>query len=253
MNDEANHPAKTTEKSLKLVSKLRELEGARIHELTDEMKMTKGAIHNHLSTLRQQGYVRQEGNVYHMSLKFLTLGGYVRDTIPLYQMARPKAIQLADETGMLVNLATEENGKGVYLYQARGEYAVNLDTHVGHRIRLHNIGVGKAILAHLPRERIDEIIDRWGLPEATENTITEKENLLDELETIQERGVAFDREERTSGLACIAAPVQNDDRVLGAISVSAPTQRLGGGSFDDEIIGEVVSTANEIELDLKYK
>lgn len=252
-NDQANHPAKTTVKSLELVSKLRELDGARIHELTDEFDMTKGAIHNHLSTLRQSGYVRQEGNVYHLSLKFLTLGGYVRDNISLYQMARSKAIQLADETGMLVNLATEENGRGVYLYQARGEYAVNLDTYVGYRSRLHNIGVGKAILAHLPRERIGEIIDRWGLPKATENTITEKGALLDELETIREQGVAFDREERTKGLACIGAPIHSDNQVLGAISISAPTQRLGGGNFDDEIIGAVVSTANEIELDLKYK
>ncbi|WP_254822928.1 IclR family transcriptional regulator [Haloglomus halophilum] len=252
MNEGTNHPVKTTEKSLELVSKLRDLDGARIHELTDELDMTKGAIHNHLSTLRQHGFVQQEGNVYHLTLQFLTLGGYVRDNIPLYQTGRPKAIQLADDTGMLVNLATEENGKGVYLYQARGEYAVNLDTHVGYRIRLHNIAVGKAILANLPRERIDEIVDTWGLPGATENTITEKEALLEELETVRERGYAIDDEERTRGLACIGAPVQVDDQVLGAISVSAPTRRLGDGNFDGEITGKVVSTANEIELDLKY-
>lgn len=253
MNEETNHPVKTTEKSLELITKLRDMDGARIHELTEEVDMTKGAIHNHLSTLRQHGFVRQEGNVYQLTLRFLTFGGYVRNTIPLYQTGRPKAIQLAEDTGMLVNLATEEDGKGVYLYQARGEYAVNLDTHVGYRIRLHNIAVGKAILAYLPRERIDEIVGMWGLPEATPNTITEKEALLEELETVRERGYAIDDEERTKGLACIGAPIRVDDRVLGGISVSAPTRRLGDGTFDDEIIGEVVSTANEIELDLKYK
>jgi IclR family acetate operon transcriptional repressor len=253
MNEETNHPVKTTEKSLELVAKLRDLDGARIHELTDELDMTKGAVHNHLSTLRKHGYVRQEGNVYHLTLQFLTLGGHVRTNISLYETGRPKAIQLADDTGMLINLATEENGKGVYLYQARGEYAVNLDTHVGYRIRLHNIAVGKAILAYLSRERIDEVVDRWGLPKATENTIIEKQALLDELATVRERGYAIDHEERTKGLACIGAPIRVDDQVLGAISVSAPTRRLGDGNFDDEIIGKVVSTANEIELDLKYR
>jgi len=253
MNEKTNHPVKTTEKSLKLIKMLQELGGARIHELTDELDMTKGAIHNHLSTLRHHGYVRQEDNVYHLTLQFLTLGGYVRDNISLYETGRPKTIQLADDTGMLVNLATEENGKGVYLYQARGEYGVNLDTHVGYRIRLHNIAIGKAILAHLQRERIDDILDAWGLPRATENTITEKQELLHELETVREQGYAVDNEERTQGLACIGAPILVGDEVLGAISVSAPTRRLGDGNFDDEIIGKVISTANEIELDLKYK
>lgn len=253
MNDETKHPVKTTEKSLEVISKLQELGGGRIHELTDELDMTKGAIHNHLNTLRHHGYVQQEGNVYRLTLQFLTLGGYVRDHIPLYETGRPKTIQLADDTGMLVNLATEENGKGVYLHQARGEYAVNLDTYVGYRIRLHNIAIGKAILSHLSRERIDEIVDTWGLPQATENTITEKQELLDELETVREQGYAVDDEERTKGLACIGAPILADDQVLGAISVSAPTRRLGAGHFDDEFIGKVISTANEIELNLKYK
>jgi len=252
MKDETNNLVKTTEKSLELVEKLREMNGARIHELTDDLDMTKGAIHNHLSTLRHHGYVRQEENVYHLTLRSLTLGGHVRDTIPLYETGRPKAIQLADDTGMLVNLATEEFGRGVYLYQAQGEYAVNLDTHVGYRIRLHNIAVGKAIFAHLTQEHIDEIINTWGLPQATENTITDREELLEELESVREQGYAVDNEERTKGLACIGAPILVDDEVLGAISVSAPTRRLGNGHFDGEIIGKVVSTANKIELDLKY-
>jgi DNA-binding IclR family transcriptional regulator len=244
---------KTTEKSLRLIDQVRALEGARIHELESELDMTKGAIHNHLSTLRKHGYIVQEDNEYQLSLQFLTIGGHVRTNTPLYRKGRAKAIQLADDTGMLVNLLTEEDGQGVYLYQARGSYAVNLDTHVGYRIHLHNIAVGKAILAHLPEERTEEIIDRWGLPKATENTITDKEELLEELESVRTQGYAIDHEERTEGLACIGAPIRVNGDVLGAISISAPTGRLGDGNFDDEIISEVVSAANELELDLKYQ
>lgn len=253
MTEKANHPVKTTEKSLRLIEQIRALDGARIHELESELDMTKGAIHNHLSTLRKHGYIIQEDNEYQLSLRFLTIGGYVRTNTALYRKGRAKAIQLADDTGMLVNLLTEEDGQGVYLYQARGNYAVNLDTHVGYRIRLHNIAVGKAILAYLPPERIEEIIDRWGLPKATENTITDREELLEELENVRKQGYAVDHEERTEGLACIGAPIRVEGEVLGAISISAPTGRLGDGNFDDEIIGEVVSAANELELDLKYQ
>ncbi|RQG93628.1 IclR family transcriptional regulator [Natrarchaeobius chitinivorans] len=252
MTTEANHPVRTTEKSLHLIEKLRELDGARIHVLEDELEMTKGAIHNHLSTLRTHGYVIKEGNEYRLSLKVLTLGGYVRSNYSIYQFGRPKANKLAADTGMLVNLATEEHGQSVYLYQARGEYAVNLDTQVGHRLRLHNIAIGKAILAYLPDERVEAIVDEWGLPTETENTITDRETLFEELESVREQGFATDLEERTEGLCCIAAPIQPGDDILGAISISAPTSRLGDRAFDDDLVGQVKSTANEIALDIKY-
>lgn len=252
MADKANHPVKTTEKSLALIERLQESGGEQIRDLEGFNGMSKGAIHNHLSTLREHGYVTKDGDVYRLSLQFLTIGGDLRSQTPLYQLGRSKANQLADDTGMLVNLVTEENGLGVYLYQARGDYAVNLDTHVGYRINLHYTGIGKALLAHLSTERVDEIIDQWGLPKATENTITDRDELHEELALIRDRGYAIDQEERTEGLACIAAPVLLDDDVLGAISISAPTQRLGSGGFDEEIIGEVESTANELALDIKY-
>jgi IclR family acetate operon transcriptional repressor len=253
MGREANHPVRTTEKSLAVVEHLDAADGARIRDLEAELNMTKGAIHNHLSTLREHGYVVKNGDEYRLSFEFLTLGGRVRSRTPLYEFGREKADQLAADTDMLANLMTEEDGRGVYLYQARGDYAVNLDTHVGYRIPLHNIAIGKAILAYLSDERVDEIVDRWGLPAATEKTTTDRDELFAELEAIREQGYATEHGERTESLACIGAPVRVDGELLGAISISAPTHRLGTDGFDEDIIGEVQSTANELALDIKYK
>ena len=252
MTKAANHPVRTTEKSLALIERLRESNGARIRDLEGYQGMTKGTIHNHLSTLREHGLIIKDGEKYRLSLRFLTLGGHTRNQNSLYLSGRSKANQLADDTGMLVNLMTEEDGKGVYLYQAQGDYAVDLDTHVGYSIHLHNTGVGKAILAFLSRDRVAEIVDKWGLPKTTENTITEKSDLREELKLTRNRGYAIDHEERTEGLACIAAPVRLNNEVLGSISISAPTQRLRNEEFDEEIIREVESTANDLSLSLKY-
>jgi DNA-binding IclR family transcriptional regulator len=252
MREKANHPVRTSEKTLALIETLDTADGFRLTELDERLEMSKSGIHNHLSTLREHGYVEKNGDEYSLSLKFLSLGGHVRSQSPLYRHGRSKIDQLASDTGMLANLATEEGGRAVYLYQSRGSYAVSLDTHVGYRLRLHNIGIGKAILAHLSRERVEAIIDEWGLPKATENTITEREELFAELEQIRERGYATDNEERTEGLTCIGAPVQLDGEILGAISISAPTKRLGNAGFDDDITAEVESTAHELALDIKY-
>lgn len=252
MGHKANHPVRTTEKSLAIIEELRRLNGGRIHELEKSLNMTKGAIHNHLSTLLEHGFIIKQDKTYNLSLKFLSLGGHVRSNNDLYNFGRQKADQLAADTGMLVNLMTEEGGRGVYLYQSRGDYAVNLDTHVGYRIRLHNIAIGKALLAFLPKERIDGIIDTWGLPRSTVNTITDKGELYEELKEIRNQKYATEHEERTKGLACIGAPILLEDELLGAISVSAPTTRMGTNGFDEEIISQVKSTANELSLDIKY-
>ena len=252
VTDSANHPVRTTAKSLHLIEVLDRMGGARIYELESEVEMTKGAIHNHLSTLSEHGYVTRSGDEYALSFEFLSLGGGVRYRSKFYQVGEPKVEQLANETGLLTNLMVEEGGKGVYLAQARGNHAVPLDTHVGYRIHLHCTGVGKAILAHLPDEQVTEIINEWGLPKSTENTITTPEVLFDELESIRERGYATDNAEWTQGLTCIGAPVQVEDTLYGAISVSAPTKRLGNEEFDDEIIADVEGTANDIALNIKY-
>jgi DNA-binding IclR family transcriptional regulator len=145
----------------------------------------------------------------------------------------------------------EEHGRRVYLYQSRGENAVQTDSHVGMRVQLHCCGIGKAIPAHLPAKRVTEIIDEYGLPRWTEYTITDEDELFDELETIRDRGVAIDDEEWIRGLRCVAAPVMCDGEVLGAISVSGPTKRVDEDDVD-RMIDLVRDTARVIELNAKY-
>lgn len=254
MDDKANHPVKTTKKSLKLLNRLVNLNGARISELTSELDMSKGSVHNHLSTLRESGYVikDEETDIYRAGLKLLTMGGKVRRQYDIYEYGRPKIDRLADETGQLTNLMVEENGLGVYLYQSHGENAVNLDTHTGHPIRMHNIAIGKAILAHLPEERVEAILDRWGMPADTEQTITTQARLFGELETIEKQGYATEQQERTERLACIGAPITVDDTLHGALSVSIPAKKTDSNEFDNDLVDSVLQAANQLSLDIKY-
>lgn len=252
MHEAANHPVKASQKTLAMIEEIDDMDGARIYELAERLNMSKGAIHNHLSTLREAGYVDTDGQEYRLSLQYLSLGGSIRRRMPLFQHGQGAIDRLAQQTGLLANLMKEEAGRGVYLYQSRGHNAVNLDTHVGYRLRLHNIAIGKAILAFLPEETVNAILDEWGLPAATEHTITDRTALLEELAHIADRGHATDQEERTEGLTCIGAPVLNDGDLLGAISISAPTLSLGNDGFDAEMIADVKSAANSIALDIKY-
>lgn len=248
---EFDAPIKATERSLAIIEEIRRRDGAGVTELADHFGFSKSTIHDHLTTLVEKKYLRHEDDEYTIGLRFLNLGGYARQHQELFEMAKGEVDDLAAETGEAAKVAVEEHGRGIYLHQAWGDNAVRTDSHVGTRVYLHSNSVGKAILAHLPEDRIREIVDEYGLPEWTEYTITDREALFDELQTVRDRGVAIDNEERIRGLRCVGAPVIRDGEVLGAISVSGPTRRFDD-DYMEEMIDLVQSTARVIEINAKY-
>lgn len=244
---------KTARTTFRILEAIKARDGGTVTELTEEFDLSKSSIYNYLKTLEHEGYVIREGDTYRIGLRMLDLGGYARHRERIYQLAKDRVTQLANDTGEMTNLLVEENGRGIYLHRANGENAVKSDSYIGHRVHLHNTALGQAILAHLPRERAEEIIDRHGLPETTGNTVTDRAELFDRLERVRKEGVAFDDEERLVGLRCVATPIVNmNDEVEGAISISGPTSRLQGDLYREELPTMLDNAANVIELDINY-
>lgn len=253
MSQPPKNTLQTTENTIRIMKMLKRLDTAGVTELATHLDMSKSTVHDHLATLKKHDYVTKHDNGYSIGLGFFEMGEYARKRRKIYEIARPEVKSLAEETGELANLLVEEHGRGVYLYRARGEKAVTLDTHTGKRRYLHNTALGKAILAHLPEERVNEILDTHGLPASTKNTITDRGVLFDKLEEIHEQGVAYCGQERVEGLQCVAAPIlSNDNRVLGAVSVAAPTTRMKGHRFEEEIPELILQAANVIEINVTY-
>jgi DNA-binding IclR family transcriptional regulator len=249
----ATNPVKSTRTTFEIVEALQTLDGAGVTEVADHLDLPKSTVHNYLTTLEEAEYVVKRDTEYSVGIRFLELGAHARNQMPLYEIAKEEIERLAEDTGELGNLLVEEHGRGSYLHRARGDQAVKVEEHVGTRVYLHSTALGKAILAHMPEERRESILDTHGLPASTEETTTDPDVLADELAQIREQGYAQDDEERITGLRCVAAPVlSNDGRVLGAVSVSAPTNRMRGDVFDEEMPAKVNEAVNVIELNVTY-
>lgn len=240
---------KSVTRAIELLAAIERLGNAGITELTEETGMPKSTVYEHLTTLEGQEYLVKHDDAYQIGLRFLTHGGLARSKLDIFRVGKKEIDSLADETGELATLAIEEHGWGVYLYVSRGENAVNLDTFVGRREHLHPTGIGKAILGQLSRERRDEIVEQRGLPEYTPQTITDRDTLESQLETIRDRGYSIDDQERVENLRCVAAPVQDGD-IVGAISVSGPASRFDDHYLEGELAEAVVGAANVISLNI---
>lgn len=246
-------PVQAAATTFDVIEGLRELGGAGVSELATYLEMPKSTVHDHLRTLEAAEYLVNDGEEYRIGARFLELGGYARSRMRLYRLAQPEIEKLAERTGEHANLMIEEHGRGIFLYKAKGEDAVQLDTHAGMRVHLQTTALGKSILAHYPDQQVHDILDRHGMPQETDRTVTDRDALFDELETIREQRYATDDGERVEGMRCVAAPIRDSSGdVLGAVSVSGPTSRMDAESFQNQMPKAVLSTANVIEVNMAH-
>ena len=246
---EINHQKnKTTQTSFRVLDGLAKLRGGRVTDLSRYLDMPKSTVYKHLATLRDIGYVRKDGSEYYLGAKFVELGEITTREYALHRIARVDAEKLAVVTGDVAGLFIEENGTGTDLAQTRGDYASKNDVVFDNSGHLHASAPGKALLAKLPESRVDEILNRHGLPQLTENTITGREELYEQLETIRDRGIAFECEEQQTGYHSIAAPVcGSDGAVVGSLYVAGPPDRMSTPRMRQDLSMTLESVSQNVE------
>jgi DNA-binding IclR family transcriptional regulator len=246
-------PLKTLDTALGLVDAVEANEGATIPELASELDLARSTIHGYVTTLERARYLVREGDEYHLGMAFLEKGGHVRLRNPSFRTVFPVVETLAEETGERAQFIVEEHGRGTYVHSATGDNAVQTDARIGKPVNLHASSAGKAILARLPADRVDQIVDRHGLPEFTDNTITEHDALDAELAEIRDRGYAVSDEESITGLRAVGAAVVVRDEVVGGISISGPAHRLKNDRFHERLPDLLLGATNELQLRLEYE
>lgn len=245
---------KTIDKTVAIVEALQKNDGGGVTEIAQLLGFSPTTVYNHLSTLKKHRFVVQDGDEYRLALRFLNVGEYARDQYDVLSLVEPKLDEIAVETTERAQFLLEEHGRAVVVCKETSPSAVVADTVVGKTSFMHASAAGKAILSVMEDVRVDEIVDRWGLPKLTENTITDRTELFGELAEIRSTGYAFNDEESIAGLRSVGVPILAcDDTVLGGLSVSGPAHRMEGSRYFDEIPKMLLGAVNEIELKNAYK
>lgn len=247
-----NYEVKAGTKLFNIIETVQKLDDPTLTDIASHLDYPKSTTHNHLKTLTESGYLKVEDDVYDLTLLFLDHGIYAKQQLRIARLSKGILQQLAEDTNEAAWLMVEERGYVVGVEKALGERAVQTSGRIGRHTRFHYHAPGKAILAELDDDRVDEILAQQGLPRKTEHTITDRDALAEELEEVRERGVAFDVGEAIDGIRSVAAPVVCDGEVEGAVGVVGPANRLRGDRFREEIPDLVSGAANELELRLRY-
>ncbi len=219
--------------------------GLSVSELSRRAAMSKSNSFSILQTLIARGYVADEGQGmtrrYRLTPALAQLAEGVLGNDSVTTIGQKVLEALTARTGLTSRLAVLDDGYVVALLRIDGPGPVQLSTYLGRRELPHCSGVGKAILATLPMDKVDAIVRRIGLPRRTPHTIASATALKRQLKVIRQQGYSFDNEEDHEGVFCVgAAFYDRDNAPYGAISVSG----LKSGRNETALhrLGEIVRT-----------
>ena len=224
------HPTRALTRGLRIIDILASSpDGLPLTEIARKAGLSKSSTHRLLQTLVQESFATQDGDSsrYRLSLKLISLSSNLIAGLGLDQLVRPLLEELSQATKQTIHLALWDSSVAVYAQKIDPPGIIRMYSQVGKRVPMYCTGIGKAILAFLPKERAKEVIAAEALRPHTPNTITKPRALLEHLTLIRARGYALDEEEHEEGIRCIATPLlDRQNQVLGAVSITTLAFRI---------------------------
>jgi DNA-binding IclR family transcriptional regulator len=219
-----------------------------LSDISHQVGLHQSTVFRLLATLSAAGFVEQNANTgrYRLGPAALSIGQAFLRHSDLRQLAEAPLAQLRDRSGETVHLATLHGKDVIYLEKLPGLHPIGLmSSRVGERAPAHCTGLGKALLAHVPEEAVRQEFAA-GLRSYTPRTITRMNAFLPELSKVRQTGFAVDDEEHEQGVMCVAAPVFDSHRVVAAISVAGPSDRIREGIRSRDLTEQVLTAAQDI-------
>ncbi|HWU21367.1 MAG TPA: IclR family transcriptional regulator [Nocardioides sp.] len=197
--------APSTRLTLEQVARVTHLPRSTAHRILDQLVKLEWLTHSSFG--------------YALGGRSLGLGGTGGSHLELREAAAGALHELQVRTGLVVHLAVLEDAEVRYLDKVGGRFATAVPSRVGGRAQAHCTALGKAMLAWLPAEEVeDRILPTLG--RQTNRSISDIITLHKELTRIRARhGLAFERGECFSDISCVAAAIRSPEGPVAAISL----------------------------------
>ena len=219
-------------RGLKLLEFIAESHGSvALTELAQQAGLPNSTTHRLLTTMQQQGFVRQVGDLglWTIGAHAFVIGSSFLQSRNLLALVHPMLRSLMEESGETVNLAVLDlsDHQAVIIDQVQCTQLMRMSAPIGGKLPMHASGAGKAFLANLNDKQVTELLHRKGLHYYTPKTLMSPQSLKDNLALVRKTGYSFDDEEHALGLRCVAAPIYDEHGdAFAAISISGPLARM---------------------------
>ena len=225
-------------KALEILDCLAEEAPLSIGQIIQKTGLTRSRIMRLMGTLESKGYIieNHRTKVFNLGIRAAILGKAFERSNHLEMFVRPGLKDLVDTTQESATYYDTDGVERIALLREEGQHAIRFSIHEGQHTPLHAGAAGKILLAFGPPDLFDLMISRNSLKRLTPRTITDPDQLKKELDLIRKRGYAPSKGENVVDAYGLAAPVFNyEKKMLGAIGIAGPLNRLDEGQIDIRI------------------
>lgn len=244
---------KVLDKALSILTLICANEELSLKELEEFSGLNRTTVYRILQSFLNWGYVEQNlaNKKYRASLKILEMAGIVLQRMDVVKVARPYLLSLRDESKESTYVAVLNGFNVVYADWEPSYYDAHITGSVGRSIPAYCTGAGKTILAYLPKEEVNKLLEKHELKRYTQNTITDKDKLKQDLEKTLTRGYGISIEEFGSDAIAVAAPIFDiKNKIIASIAVAALKSRVKGDEHIKNLGGMVKKFASNISKEL---
>jgi len=201
-------------------------DGVSLNELASLVGLPKSTAHRLLKTLCTLGYAANcGGGIYRQTgmIKRLALGA----NDPYWvSMSDPIMRRLNKQTGETINLGILRFEKVFYLHVIETSKTLRRAVIAQMSDPCFSTALGRAIVAFLSVERQEFLLRHATIEKRTPKTVVEEAEIKKILKKVAKEGLAFEEDQTDLGVSCIGAPVFDEEGVVAAISLSAPSVRM---------------------------
>lgn len=246
------YPIESVDCALRILRMLCQVKELRVLDVAEQLGVAQSTAHRLLSMLVHQGFARQDERRggYRPGPQILEMGFAAIRDMEVRQYARPILEELRAAINETVHLAVPYGQHIFYVEGLESRHQLRVGLRIGEFLPANCIGLGKAMLATLPREEFYRLFPSQELPTLTPNSISSRDALERQFDEIREFGYARSRAESDDGVGSIAVAVLDKQNVArAAISVSAPLVRFSP-ERDKLWIGAIKRAATQLQARL---
>jgi len=181
-----------------------------------------------LQTLEETGAVeRAENGSYRLGYLLASLSQNVDIDDCLFKASRDLMSGISQGLNVSTFLGRLDGGMVTFIGRILTPNTTRKFVTVGSQSAAYSLALGRVMLAELPSEELDDVIEDIEFRPLTPHTTTSRSELISELAWVRRCGFAVEREQTYLGMGCVAVPIRDDEgRVMAAISASEEIQKL---------------------------
>jgi DNA-binding IclR family transcriptional regulator len=217
--------------------------------LARNVGIPKSSCFSLLLTLEQAGYVTRNSNdEWALTLRLYHVGMLAARNVNALVVAKPVLEELVDRTGLTAHLGMLESTRVIYAEKVDAPGMVKFETYPGKQASLHLTAIGRAVASLLDERQLDRVLDGYAFAPGANCRLRSKSAFLRELARVRAEGFAFENEEETVGVVCVAAPVRSSGAAtVAAVGVTALAAQLRELTLD-VVSARVREAADQLSL-----